>query len=308
MKKKVCIIGATSHIAKGLIHKFYKDSNYEMFLYARNIKKLKMYLKKESLNGIYINTFDKAIEPNANVIINCVGFGKAKSVHSSGYQMFQVFEDYDNLCIKYIMDNPCSLYIYFSSGAIYGTDFKTEAKKLSIAEYSPNNIKYNDYYRVIKLYTEAKHRSLNQLKIWDIRVFNYFSEHIDINDSMLITEIVRCIKKKQVFKTNDVNITRDFVHPDDLYQLIEGIIDINDGNNAVDIYSKKPVTKKELLGFLKENYDLNYVIDKITKQQFSPTGTKKNYFTSYKIADKVLKYKPKYDSLESIRDVLEKIL
>jgi hypothetical protein len=44
-------------------------------------------------------------------------------------------------------------------------------------------------------------------------VFNYFSHTQDMNARFLITDIVRAIKNKKIFKTSADNIVRDFITP-----------------------------------------------------------------------------------------------
>lgn len=45
LNKKIAILGATSHIAKGLIYNFNKEEANELFLFARSIDRLQGFLK-----------------------------------------------------------------------------------------------------------------------------------------------------------------------------------------------------------------------------------------------------------------------
>ena len=49
MKNRIAILGATSHIAKGLILNFIKSKENELFLFARIPKKVKKFLQENNL-------------------------------------------------------------------------------------------------------------------------------------------------------------------------------------------------------------------------------------------------------------------
>ena len=55
-KKKVIIIGANSHIAKGLIYNFAAEGNFEVFLYTTNEEKTKQFIKTLDKTNIVIKT------------------------------------------------------------------------------------------------------------------------------------------------------------------------------------------------------------------------------------------------------------
>ena len=245
--KRISIIGATSHVAKGLIVRFAKTDNYQLFLFSRGVNRVSDFLKKESLvvSGNYEYKEFECIE--SDVILNCIGYGSNSSVCSSGSSLFYLFEKFDNIVLNYLENHPQCLYINFSSGAVYGTNFKDPVNEKSIAWYKPNFIKKEDNYRLSKIYTEAKHRSLTEFKIWDIRIFNYISQFIDLTGRMLITEIICSLIENKTFETDSGNIIRDFVHPDDLFTMVIKIIEKDDGNEVVDLYSKASISKMDLL-------------------------------------------------------------
>ena len=71
-------------------------------------------------------------------------------------------------------------------------------------------------------------------------------------------------------------------------------------NDSFDVYSKKPVSKFEVLNFMKKRYGLKYKIKKTTNFK----NIKLNYYSnSKKLLD--LGYKPKFTSLETIKTELE---
>ncbi len=78
-KKSIAVLGATSHIAKGLIYNFNKKSQeYDLTLFARNIEKTEEFCNKEKINPSNIKEFNSFDDGIYDVIINCVGEGKPK--------------------------------------------------------------------------------------------------------------------------------------------------------------------------------------------------------------------------------------
>lgn len=306
--KNVAILGATSHIAKGMIEKFFIHDGYECDFFVRNEARLRTFLKdigKEDYPGVFL--YDEFGTKKYDVVINCVGFGKPADVSTLKYSIFSVIEHYDNLCIEYIKNNPESIYIHFSSGAVYGKALDKPQGADTVSTYMPNHIQSNDYYRIAKLYAESKHRSLEDLKIWDIRVFNYLSRFIDLESGLLITSIINAIVNKEVFLTNSLDIVRDFIHPDDLFKMITLIIEKNSGNNCVDTYSLAPIKKFDLLKVLKDTYGLDYSISR-GDVGINATGSKNIYCSNNYSAEKLLGFKPLYTSEAGILDELGKIL
>jgi nucleoside-diphosphate-sugar epimerase len=119
-----------------------------------------------------------------------------------------------------------------------------------------------------------------------------------MNARFFITDIVRAIKNKEVFKTSEDNIIRDFITPSDFYRLIQEIIDFKPINTALDCYTKSPVSKFDLLSELANKFGLKYEIDE-NVSIINATGVKLNYYSSNKVASKI-GYKPKYSSFEGV--------
>ena len=128
--------------------------------------------------------------------------------------------------------------------------------------------------------------------------FNYFSHTQNIDTRFLITDIVRAIKNKEVFKTSVDNIVRDFITPPDFYNLIQAIIDAKSTNIALDCYTKNSVSKFDLLSELKNKFGLIYDFDE-NIDTIDATGAKVNYYSTNKISGNI-KYMPDNTSLDGI--------
>ena len=285
----IAFVGATSYVAQDLIERFLQ-TDCKLFLFARNPQNI-FWLNDKITFGT-LNDFKNY---EYDVIINCI------------QTVFIDYEKYDNMIIEYLLKHVDSLYIHFSSGAVYGKNFNKPVTKKTISSIEINNIKEIDYYYINKIYTEAKHRSFANLNIIDIRLFSYFSKYVylKIYQHYFMNNIVRCLINKTIFKTNSINFIRDFVHPADLFDLIIKCIDIKKLNTFFDVYSIKPTSKFEILSLCEKEFYLQYeFINTIDTE--NKTGEKNvMYSTNYKA--KEIGYTPNYSSLEAIKDQLQKI-
>lgn len=300
---KVAILGSTGHIAQNLIFYFSQNRGCELFLFSRNKNKIKKNIRKFPLDfHFHIKNYDDFEKFNYDVIINCVGISNPETVNTNKVSILRITEQYDNLILDYLEKHNSTLYIFISSGASYGKEFPKAVTDITCAKFNINNLTPGDFYSIAKINAEAKHRSLKHLNIIDLRIFTFFSRFLDAHDSFLMSEIVFSLKNKKILYTNSIDITRDYVHPSDLCILIEKCIK-NPTNDVFDVYSKKPISKFEILKSISKKYGLKYVIKKDLK--FSqPTGIKKNYYSKSTKAKKI-EYKPKHSSLETILDEIQ---
>ena len=297
---RIAILGATSQIAQDLILSFSKNQHYDFSLFGRNIELLEKWINSENLSDKYqIQEYSEFVNHQKyDVIINFVGIGDPAKAQKMGSDIFKVTEQYDDMALEYLKQHRKTKYIFLSSGAVYGGDYKDPVKKDTLATININNLATTDWYAIAKLYAEARHRSLPDLSIVDIRVFNYFSHTQNINARFLITDIVRALKNGEVFKTSPDNVIRDFITPPDFYNLIQAIIDYKPLNTALDCYTKSPVEKFNLLSEIESKFGLNYEVDE-NLNVVNATGAKFNYYSENKIA-KDIGYNPGSTSLESI--------
>jgi len=301
---KIAILGATSQIAQDLMLSFSNHKDYDLFLFGRNLGLLNNWIGRQSLDGSYhaqdYSYFNKS--QRYDVIINFVGIGDPIKAQKMGSDIFKITEQYDDIALEYLKQHKETKYIFLSSGAVYGGSYQKPVNENTVATVDINNLKSTDWYAISKLYAEAKHRSLSELSIVDVRVFNYFSHTQDINARFLITDILRAIKNKEVFKTSAENIVRDFITPPDFYNLVQAIIDYEPTNTALDCYTKSPVSKLDLLEELKSEFGLRYKIDN-SINIINATGLKLNYYSINRVA-KSIGYKSKFTSLEGLTQEL----
>uniref|UniRef100_A0A7V3N567 NAD(P)-dependent oxidoreductase n=1 Tax=candidate division CPR3 bacterium TaxID=2268181 RepID=A0A7V3N567_UNCC3 len=299
LRIKIAILGGTSHIAKGLIFNFSQKKGYELSLFVRSFDRMRKFLDEISCTGkVQIKQFSDLSDDNYDVLINCIGISSAEDIANNIQTVFELTEHFDNLILDYLKKHPSSLYINFSSGAVFGTEFDRPVDETSTAKWEINNITEAAYYGIAKLNAEAKHRSFKDFNIVDLRIFGYFSRFIDLRSKYILTEILNCLKNKKEFVTDSKNIIRDYLHPKDLFSLVEKCMEVGRINDVYDTFSLKPVTKFEVLDYFFKEYGLKYAIKEDAKVS-SLTGVKSAYYSNNRKAQSI-GYNPQYTSMDCI--------
>ena len=305
---RIAILGATSQIAKDLVLSFHANGTAELALYARRPHAVKDWLSSVGLLGHFavaeLEVFSVAEQFDA--ILNFVGVGDPAKAATMGNSIFDITWQYDELALNYVRQRPNCRYIFLSSGAAYGLNFDKPVDEFSEAIFAINGLSPQDWYGVAKMHAECRHRSMPHLPIVDIRVFNYFSHTQDMSARFLITDVVRAIRDKTVLQTSSDYIVRDFIHPEDFYQLASAILQAPATNVAVDAFSKAPIEKQALLAAIQEKFGLKYKMVQTTIDA-SATGKKPHYYSCNRRASD-FGYKPKLTSLEGVMLELDKLL
>jgi nucleoside-diphosphate-sugar epimerase len=256
---------------------------------------------------VSVHEFNEFSQDKYDVVINCVGIRKTPDLADRIVSVFWLTEDYDNLVIQHLERHPNVLYINFSSGAVYGTDFRAPIDENSCATWEINKIESSEFYGIAKLNSEIKHRALNGLNIIDLRIFGYFSRFIDPEAKYLLTEIIACIKSGKELLTDQSNISRDYLHHHDLFVLVDKCIGRTAVNDVFDTYSRKSVDKREILSYFSKNYGLKYSV-RNDIDVTSLTGRKDKYYSVSKKAGRVLGYEPEYNSIDCIAQEIKYLL
>lgn len=274
----IAVLGANSWMARDFIARFPDPS--ALLPFARNSKG-RPYA--EFASGTY------------DAIVNFVGIGDPARLREMGAEILSVTRQYDEMALDYLSRHSQVRYIFLSSGAAYGGDFQSPARdggEMSISADLPQSL-----YGLAKQEAEMRHRALPANAIFDLRVFSYVSRTMDLSAQFLLAEMVRSIRNHDVFRTANLPMMRDYLHPDDFEQLIGRCL-TTDGNMALDCYSQLPISKRELLSVMASEFGLQY--------EFMPapanvniTGEKPDYYTQSRRAA-TIGYIPKYSSESAI--------
>ena len=297
---RIAILGATSQIAKDLILSLAAHSAHPLVLYARRPQAVTQWLNQANLTKAYVVADFAAFiaDEHFDAILNFVGVGNPAQAAAMGSSIFDVTLKYDEMALRYVRAHPQCRYLFLSSGAAYGSNFETPADADTKATIDINHLQPQDWYGVAKLHAECRHRALAPLPIVDIRVFNYFSHTQDMEARFLITDIVRAIRDKTVLKISADHMARDYIGPDDFYQLVNAILTSPAANVAVDCYSKAPIAKATLLAAMQEKFGFQYELVK-SDSGVNATGAKPYYYSVDKRAES-FGYVPRNTSLETL--------
>jgi nucleoside-diphosphate-sugar epimerase len=305
---RIAILGATSQIGKDLVVSFSTQSKHELVLYSRRPGIVSQWLVSVGLASRYVVADFAAFsaDEHFDAILNFVGVGNPAQAAVMGASIFEVTLKYDEMALDYVRQQPACRYIFLSSGAAYGSSFDKPVDENTMAVIAINDLKPQDWYAVAKLHAECRHRALAPLPIVDIRIFNYFSNTQDLDGRFLISDIVRSIKDKTVFKTTSDYIVRDFIHPTDFYSLVNSILSAPTTNVVIDAYSKAPIDKLTLLNAMQERFGLQFEIVQ-ESASVNATGSKPHYYTLNKRAMDY-GYEPQNTSIDGLILECDKIL
>ena len=302
-KLNIAILGCTGHVGKNLIYYFGRETNFELFLFSRDKKRISNCLQRCKIkDSVSSRTYDEFSKLDYDVIINCIGISDPAKIESEGKLILKLTDDIDSLILEYLKNYPNTKLINFSSGAVYGEEINSPIDDTTLQK-NLQECDISSPYTIAKIKAEIRHRDLDKLNIVDLRLFSFFSRFMDLNSRFLISEIISSIKQNKKLVTNEFDFYRDYIHPKDLFSLLKKCINKNPINDVFDLYSKKPIGKFELLNSLKDNNGLKYEINPNSGLS-SPTGFKKNYYSVSRKA-KLLGYEPQYSSIETVVNELK---
>ena len=281
-KAPIAIFGATSNIAKEFIKLSAEKYGENFLLFTRNQLASKAWVNKNNLSKHCIvmkyDEFNYELEWSS--VINFIGIGDPRRLQSISNDIIEINDFFDIKIIDVLKRNPDRKYIYLSSGSVYCSDFLKPLHSDTTLKIKLNGTQKYHQYSIAKLISELRHRSLKNLNIIDIRIFNYLHNNSPEKDSSFIGSILHSLKTNNHFVTTDQNITRDFVDYTLFLESIFCLLNAEGHNNAYDIYSKKPVAKLELLNELSNDFGLKLKIKETGNiNLFEPTGSKPMYYS-----------------------------
>jgi len=276
----IAVLGATSQIARDFITTADNKAEYDFSLYARRPSAVKEWVAQNQLLHIkQVGDYDSFKSNSSfNAVINFVGVGDPAAAQNMGSSILDTTHEFDTLALNYLQNRPETRYIFLSSGAAYGSDFDQAVTEETPAQFNINMLKAQDWYGIAKFYAECRHRALKNLPIIDIRVFSYFSRTQDISARFLMSDVVRAIRDKSVLETSSNDIVRAFFHPSDFFSLVRSVLEVPFFNEAVDCYTRAPISKSELLAAMQSHFGLRYQTLK-APVGVNSTGTKLNYYS-----------------------------
>ena len=263
---RVAVFGASSVLARDFLScTSFPKSQFVCF--ARNQADLAEL-------DLEINPYEEfKVEDDYSAILNFVGYGSPARAIDQAAGILEVTRRFDYLALEYLRIHPETAYIFISSGSSKAfSDGWNAPQDLSLVE---GRLGPEDLYPAAKYEAETRHRSLADLKISDIRVFNYVSTRQSLDDSFFFTDLARAYLRETEFQTSPIDIVRDFANKDNLTQIIELCLRAPT-NAAFDLFTQKSVSKFELLEKLNQLLGIKYKVSR-ELNPLSPTGLKVEY-------------------------------
>ena len=299
---RVALIGASSRIGQDLVQ-YSRQQKLDLSFDLYHSRETDFFEdRKLGLTPASYRSFTP--DQEYDLVVNCVGRGSPKQLELEVREFEAASVFFDDLCLDYLGVHSSTKYIHMSSGAVY-SNFDDEK---GANNNQPVNSVFDNPYANTKRLIEARHRELPHLAIYDIRIFGYISKLLNLKDGSFFSDTVAALVGDEILTTDNQDFFRDYCTVSDFANLLSCIIDSPRKNEAFDLYSQKPVAKFELLGSLEHNFGLRYSISSASSQMNdSPTGQKRNYFSSSRTAE-TLCYAPNMTSLESCIEIVRHTL
>ncbi len=310
LSKKIALLGANSHVGKGLISEIMhlRSEDYAaMALYARNPDELSAWIKAEFQFEKQVYHPDTFGQDRFDVVVNAIGVSDAAQIADVGSHVFDINRKYDERVMSYLDLFPTTKYIYISSGAVYGGEFDVPSTCDTQARVSLNTPLPMDWYGLAKLSSEIRHRSKRDLAIVDVRIFGYVSSWLPIDKPFFLSDIAKALVHQMPLRTDRTEFWRDYIGPTELAAAVLAVIDSPPINTSVDVYSLAPTLKTDLLNALAKHCSLvvEYGAENVSIK--SAATYKSKYFSVDRRAE-VFGYFPERTSEQVVLEELTKIL
>ncbi|MYM25437.1 NAD-dependent epimerase/dehydratase family protein [Duganella sp. FT135W] len=307
----IALLGASSAIARDLVLSLAATGTARLQLYVRDLAASERWLSQHGLQGrCALYRYEQYGSQPHDAVINFVGAGAPQRVAEMGAAIFEVTRQHDDMVLAGLRHHPERRYIFLSSGAVYGHSFQQPAGPATLATFPVNALGAADFYAIAKLVAECGHRALPQLDITDLRVFNYFGRNQDVSGRFFICDILRAVRDGATLRTTADAMRRDYLHPQDFYQMIECVLAAPPGNRVLDCYTQAPVDKLELLQAMQARFGLSYEVAGVpagAQAAVNATGAKPHYYSLRRDAA-ALGYAPAWSSLTGVLAEAEALL
>lgn len=249
---KIAILGPNGLIGKDLIAIFKKNRAFSIYPVSQSHNNY----NEKNLN------FDTFLNVSFDAIINCSGMGDPEQIRLDPEGCVQSHLSSRKLVMDYleINDHLNPLCLFISSGGIFNQGItSTQSEKESIC-FGIENLKAFDAYRLTKVLIECLNREQRKRRLIDVRVFGYVSANYSNRSAFFISKVFQCAKNNCIFYTDETNFLRDYVTAQDIFILFNHLFQNESTkiNRAINIISRKPVSKFEILEFFKHKYGFEY--------------------------------------------------
>ena len=294
----IAVLGATGYVGRAISRALSAEGK-QLALFARNPEKLSGGAWPAGVTLRPLASFDAA---EFSLVINAVGAGDPKTVSSMGTGIIELTALWDQRVLATM--GPETRYVFLSSGVVHGASqlIATPDDLKSLPAIPPQGL---SPYTFSKLQAEHRHRQARSRAILDLRIFGFADRAIDLAGSFFLAQLANCIVQKAVFATSKEDIVRDYSGITELRALVDCWENAGAPNCALDLFTKSPASKQNLLETFVKRYGL--AIEYVADIEPSPTGVKPRYFSLDHAAAR-LGFAPTRDSLCVLTDTIDAIL
>jgi nucleoside-diphosphate-sugar epimerase len=253
------ILGANGQIGRGLALELGRNREHRLRLYVRRPDEFTPLAVRQKVirPGVdEVISIDRFEAHRHDAVINAAGDGERGKQLALGRAIFDVTETLDRRVTEHLRENPDTLYFFLSTGAVYGFDARWPVRPGAELRQPVGDPDPVLYYPLAKLAAEARHRNLPNFKIYDLRIFGYFSRFIRLEGSFFLSELAAAVAARRPFRTTRTDMVRDYIDQAELGHVIETFLRRRPANGPYDLYSREPVGKLELLDAVSREFGM----------------------------------------------------
>jgi nucleoside-diphosphate-sugar epimerase len=277
--KTISIIGGSGQIGRALCEQFADRPDWRVTALARDPDQLAATLSP----NVTTKFIDDLPGNQDDILVNCIGAGDPTRIRDLGESIIPLTEQYDLAILDVVKNHPAALYVFLSSGIVHSREVEGE----------------ENWYTASKTQAEERHRQYPGLHIVDLRLFGFVSPYIDLAGRFFLSELFAATREKQEFLVGSDEMYRDFVHPEDLSNLIELCAASLPLNRGIDVYSRAPVSREAVLDRFVQEHGLRY---RAVETLDSPVSRKSEHYYSTDRWAAEIGYAPKFSAEEAVMD------
>ena len=305
--RHIAIIGASGHIGSSLARAIAARAGVRVDLYSRRPETTRTRAQEwrwhEPIAAELVHRSTANLDlRGCDVVVNALGLGSPTRIAAAGNAILGLTLDWEERMRAALEACPEALYVYLSSGAVYGPLVEGAATADAAVTFAVNSIAPADAYARAKFMAETMHRGWSHARVLDVRVFGYVSGDIGLDEPFFAAQMFKALASGAAFHTGGHDMVRDYVGPQEMLALIECAAAHGALNEVVDIYSTRPVGKFELMAALQP---LGLRFEVSTTASAPPARLK--YFTTFdRAAD--FGYVPARTSEQVVVDAARQVL
>lgn len=289
---RIAILGAGSYVSRAILPQLLRQSDWEALLYTRTPDQLAGWASERRLPGgrISVEASSEFGGRACDAIVNFVGAGDPRLVNRLGDAILPISAEWDERVVEALRKRPATRYIFASSGVATGDAFLSPRKPGAPLK----RLARKDFYARAKAEAEERHRALGDLPIVDLRLYAFYSADMGTELGYLVCNILRMLRARSILWTDEHDIARDYMHPEDLSSAIMAVLRASPQNAAHDLVSAGPLRKFDLLRRFQERFGLQWQVG-----QSHAAANKMNYYSEdFSLSN--LGFAPRFTAMEAV--------